>query len=217
MTLSATARTTIKRGAKRAVLDRQAMYDFLDRSLIVHVAYTEPNGNSRVIPTAQWRVDDHLYIHGSSASRTIRTLASGVEACLCVTLLDGFVFARSGFHHSINFRSAIIYAKGHLIADPEAKLEHLRIFTEKVSPGRWDKIRATSERELKGTGIVGFSLAEASFKVRQAPPQDDPEDVDFPVWAGVVPLQYSFGEPQQDPQQTVEYVPAEVNPKLYSR
>lgn len=217
MTLSNTARTTIKRGAKRAVFDRAAMYQFLDASLIAHVAYLDENQAPAMIPTAHWRLDDHLYIHGSSASRTIRRLSEGAEACICITLLDGFVFARSGFHHSVNFRSAMIYAKGHAITDPALKLDHLERFTEKVSPGRWAQVRETSASELKGTGIVGFSLAEASFKVRQAPPQDDPADQNFPVWAGVIPLDYKLGDPIQDPQQTEPYDPAKVNPKLFVR
>jgi nitroimidazol reductase NimA-like FMN-containing flavoprotein (pyridoxamine 5'-phosphate oxidase superfamily) len=197
-------------------MEREAMYAFLDRSLIVHVAYPTENGETRVIPTAFWRVNDHLYIHGSAASGTIRQLAKGVEASLCVSMHDGFVFARSGFHHSVNFRCAMVYAKGTLIDNPALKLEHLRIFMEKIAPGRWEQLRETTDGELKGTAIISFPLEEASYKVRAAPPRDEPSDADFPVWAGLVPVEYSLGEPEQDPQQSKPFQPPVLNELLYT-
>ena len=151
-----------------------------------------------MIPTAHWRVGERIYIHGASKNRILGAIAEGAEACLCITHLDGLVMARSAFHHSANYRSVVIYGKGEVVSDDEGKMEHSRLFMEKLEPGRWDTIREPNTQELKATMFLGFDLNEVSAKVRAGDPVDDDEDYSLPVWAGVLPCQNVWGTPIDD-------------------
>jgi uncharacterized protein len=190
-----TERTRVRRNPKRGTYDRAAIDAILDESLIAHVAFVH-DGRPAVIPTLIARDGDDLLIHGSSASRTLRALQAGTEACVEATLIDGLVLARSAFHHSINYRSAILY--GTLREAPD-KARTLEIFTDKLIPGRWEHVRRPTEQELKGTAALALRIEEGSAKVRTGPPVDDDEDYALDAWAGVVPLRTVVGAPEPDP------------------
>lgn len=194
-----TDRTTLKRAHERGSYDRATVHAILDEALICNVAFLH-DGAPAVIPTAHWRDGDVLYIHGSSASRAIRALEGGSPACIAVTLTDGLVLARSGYNHSIDYRSVVIYGTARKLADEAEKLAALKIFMEKIAPGRWDELRAPNEQEMKATTVLAFDLIEVSAKIRDKGVEDDPEDMDERVWAGVVPVRRTFGSPEQDPQ-----------------
>jgi nitroimidazol reductase NimA-like FMN-containing flavoprotein (pyridoxamine 5'-phosphate oxidase superfamily) len=199
MHLSKTKRTTLKRLAKRGVYDRNSIYEILDEGFICHVGFAVEDGKPVVIPTGYARVENRLYIHGSQASRMLRTLSEGVDVCITVTLIDGLVLARSAFHHSVNYRSVVIFGRASLVDDPETKLAALFAFSEHVIPGRWDDVRAPTPEELKATSVLSLELHEASAKVRTGPPLDDEDDYSLPVWAGVIPLRLAAGAPINDP------------------
>jgi nitroimidazol reductase NimA-like FMN-containing flavoprotein (pyridoxamine 5'-phosphate oxidase superfamily) len=194
-----TDRTQLVREANRAVYDRDVIYKILDEAFVCHVGFSV-EGQPFVIPTMFARVGDHIYFHGSAASRMLRTLSEGVRVCVTVTLLDGLVLARSAFHHSMNYRSVVILGRAQLVEDPDEKLRALEAFTNHIVPGRWPHLRAIRDSELKPTAVLALSLDEASAKIRTGPPKDEPEDYDFPVWAGVLPLHLQPGEPVPDPQ-----------------
>ncbi|MGB3654081.1 MAG: pyridoxamine 5'-phosphate oxidase family protein [Rivularia sp. (in: cyanobacteria)] len=191
--LTPTQRSKIKRVPKRANYETQVIYNILDEALICHVGFTA-NNQPFVIPTAYGRVDDKLYIHGSPASRMLRNLTQGIEVCVTVTLLDGLVLARSAFHHSMNYRSVVIFGTATLVTDTEEKTEALRAFTEHVIPQRWQEVRQPNKQELQGTMVLSLPLTEASAKVRTGNPVDDEADYNLPVWAGVLPLQRVAGK-----------------------
>ena len=193
-----TERTTLKRLPKRGVYDREIVYGILDEGFVCHVGFAV-DGQPFVIPTGYARVEDQLYIHGSQVSRMLRTLAGGIDVCVTVTLVDGLVLARSAFHHSINYRSVVIFGNATLVEDRAAKLAALFAFSEHVIRGRWDDVREPTEQELKATTVLSLSLAEASAKVRSGPPVDDEEDYALDVWAGVLPLKTFAGAPINDP------------------
>lgn|GEM_PF-255648 len=193
-----TDRTTLKRLPKRGVYERELVYQILDEAFLCHVGFAV-DGQPFVIPTGFGRVGDNLYIHGSQISRMLRTLAGGVDVCVTVTLLDGLVLARSAFHHSMNYRSVVVFGRAALVDEKEAKLAALRAFSEQVIPGRWDEAREPTEQELKATAVMRLPLEEASAKVRTGPPIDDEEDYELPIWAGVLPLSLVPGEPVPDP------------------
>jgi nitroimidazol reductase NimA-like FMN-containing flavoprotein (pyridoxamine 5'-phosphate oxidase superfamily) len=193
-----TERTTLKRLPKRGVYDREIVYGILDEGFICHVGFTVDN-QPFVIPTGYARVEDQLYIHGSQVSRMLRTLSEGIAVCVTVTLVDGLVLARSAFHHSINYRSVVIFGNATLVDDRSAKLAALFAFSEHVIRGRWDDVREPTEQELRATTVLSLPLAEASAKVRSGPPIDDEEDYALDVWAGVLPLKTFAGAPINDP------------------
>jgi uncharacterized protein len=197
-----TERTTVRRLAKRAAYDHETVHRILDEGIVAHVGFVA-DGLPCVIPMVYVRVNDTIFLHGSPASRLLRTLAEGVEACLTVTLIDGLVLARSAFHHSVNYRSAVVFGTAAAIEDPERKNEALRALSEHLVPGRWAEARVPSEAELKGTTVVALTVREASAKVRTGPPLDDKEDLALPVWAGVLPLRLAAGEPVADQGVTV--------------
>ncbi len=205
-----TERTTLKRLLKRGVYDRELVYGILDEGFICHVGFAV-DGRPFVIPTGYARVDDQLYIHGSQVSRMLRTLAQGVEVCITVTLVDGLVLARSAFHHSINYRSVVIFGRASIVEQREVKLAALLAFSEHVIPGRWDEVRVPYEQELKATTVLSLPLVEVSAKVRSGPPLDDEEDYALNVWAGVIPLQVVAGEPISDPR-----LPEGIEPPPYA-
>jgi nitroimidazol reductase NimA-like FMN-containing flavoprotein (pyridoxamine 5'-phosphate oxidase superfamily) len=196
-----TERTTVKRLPKRASYDRDAVYAILDEALLCHVGFVV-NGSPVVIPTIHWRHDDTLYFHGSAASRMLRTLRDGVEACVTVTLLDGLVLARSAFHHSMNYRSVVVFGTATEVTDGDEKVRALDALVEHVVRGRSAAVRAPNESELRQTLLLALPIEEASAKIRTGPPIDDDEDYLLPVWAGVIPAALAFGSPIADERST---------------
>jgi len=194
---TATERTQVRRLAKRAAYDRDTVYRILDEGLVCHIGFVA-EGKPVVIPIGYGRKGDTLYIHGSPASRMLRALGDGADVCVTVTLVDGLVLARSAFHHSMNYRSVVIFGKATLVEDPVAKWDALQAFTEHVAPGRWQEIRQPSEKEMRSTTVLAIPLEEVSAKVRTGPPLDDEEDYALPVWAGVLPLELEPRAPLPD-------------------
>lgn len=196
--LNPTERTTLERLPKRGVYERAAIHAILDEALWCHVGFVAA-GQPYVIPTIHARVGERLYVHGSAASRMLRTLGAGVPVCVTVSLLDGLVLARSAFHHSMNYRSVVVLGTAHEVTAREEKVEALEAIVEHVVPGRDADARGPNELELKATTVLRLPLAEASAKVRTGPPLDDEEDYALPCWAGVLPLRLMAGEAQADP------------------
>ena len=196
--LTPTERTRVRRLPKRASYDRDAVYKILDEGLICHVGFTA-EGKPVVIPTGYGRAGDRLYIHGSAASRMLRALEQGIDVCVTVTLIDGLVLARSAFHHSMNYRSVVLFGRASLVEDRDEKIEALRALSDHIIPERWRDVRPPTEAELKATTVLHLPIAEASAKVRTGPPIDDEEDYQMGVWAGVLPLRLVAGAPTADP------------------
>jgi hypothetical protein len=210
MNFPQTQRTTLNRLPKRGVYDRELVYRILDEGFICHVSFVV-DGQPFVIPTGYARIADQLYIHGSQVSRMLRTLAQGIDVCIAVTLVDGIVLARSAFHHSINYRSVVIFGCAAMVEEKQAKLAALFAFSEHVIPGRWNDVRKPTEQELKATTVLSLPLLEVSAKVRTGPPIDDEEDYALNVWAGVLPLRMIAGEPIDDPR-----LPETIEPPTYT-
>ena len=209
-----TAKTKIKRLPKRGNYDRESIYRIIDEALICHVGFTmdcEPY----VIPTAIARVDNDIYIHGSRVSRMLKHLVQGEPVCIVVTQLDGLVLARSGFHHSMNYRSVVVFGNGVPVVGPE-KRKILDTFVDKLIPGRLADIRPINRKELAATTVIKFELNEVSAKIRSGPPVDDMEDYDLPIWAGELPLGMKTGKPVTDPDMRME-VPVPAYVKRYKR
>jgi uncharacterized protein len=192
-----TARTRVVREAHRGVYERAAAYEILDEGFICHVGFVV-DGQPFVIPTGYGRTGDNLYIHGSAASRMLRNLDKGVPVCITVTLLDGLVLARSIFNHSMNYRSVMVLGTAVAVRDEQEKSEALRLLSEHILPGRWAESRLPNEKELKQTLVLRLPIEEFSAKVRKGPPIDDEEDLSFPTWAGVIPLDVVAGQPIND-------------------
>jgi len=193
-----TERTRVRRIPERGVYERSEIDAILDEALICHLAYVK-DGEPRVIPTIHARVGDTLYVHGSNASRTLRSTKGGAPVAAEVTLLDGLVLARSAFHHSMNYRSVVVYGRAREVTDPAEKFDAQRALVEHVVRGRAADARLPNQRELDQTTILAIPLDEASAKVRSGPPKDEEEDLALPVWAGVLPLRTVPGEPEPDP------------------
>ncbi|HEX6347529.1 pyridoxamine 5'-phosphate oxidase family protein [Umezawaea sp.] len=199
MTLSTTPRSTVKRGKKRAVTERSALHEVLDAGLVCHLAVVV-DGAPVVLPTGYGRDGDTLYLHGSTGARTLREAGAGVPVSVAVTLLDGIVYARSVFDHSMNYRCAVVHGTAVPVLDPEAKAHALRVLTEHLSPGSWDYARRPSPKELAATAVLALDLAEASVKIRTGPPSDEEEDVATSrAWAGVLPVRTAYGPPEPCP------------------
>ncbi len=192
-----TPRTTVKRLPKRGTYDRDTVHAILDEALICHLGFVH-DGQPYVIPTGFARDGDTLYVHGSPASRMLRTLSTGVPVCVTVTLLDGMVVARSAFHSSMNYRSVVVLGTATPVTDRPRKLHAMRALVDTLIPGRWDDLRPISEKELKATLVLEIPLREASAKVRTGGPNDDEEDYALPIWAGVVPLAQEPSPPIPD-------------------
>ena len=203
MTFPQTDRTKLKRLPKRGHFDRETVYSILDEGFICHVGFAV-DGQPFVIPTGYARVDDQLYVHGSQASRMLRNLAEGMDACVTVTIIDGLVLARSAFHHSMNYRSVLVFGRATLVNDSEEKYAALVALSEHIVPGRWADVREPNEQEMKLTTVLRLPLTEASAKIRTGPPLDDEEDYALPMWAGVIPLKLVAGEPVNDPRLSAE-------------
>ena len=188
-------RVRVRRLHDKAAYDRAAVDAILDEALVAHVGFAH-DGQPFVIPTLHARIGDAVYVHGSSASRTLRTLGGTVPVCITVTLLDGIVFARSMFEMSVNYRSVVILGEARAVTEPDQKLEALRAFSEQVLPGRWDEARKPTRQELKATAILALPLDEASAKISTGGPDDgESEDAALDVWAGHVPIRLVAGEP----------------------
>jgi len=198
MTFLQTDRTTLKRLPKRGHFDREIINSILDEGFICHVGFVV-DGQPFVIPTGYARIDDQLFIHGSQASRMLKNLSQGIDVCVTVTLVDGLVLARSAFHHSINYRSVVVFGTARLLNDREEKIAALLALSEHFIKGRWDDVREPTEQELKATSVLAMKLEEASAKIRTGPPLDDEEDYSLPIWAGVIPLKMVASEPISDP------------------
>jgi nitroimidazol reductase NimA-like FMN-containing flavoprotein (pyridoxamine 5'-phosphate oxidase superfamily)/GNAT superfamily N-acetyltransferase len=209
-----TPRTIVNRMRKRASYDREIIHAILDRSLVCHVGVVV-DGAPRVLPTLHARIEDSVFVHGAVSNKMIRTAAEGVEICLTATLIDGLVMARSAFHHSVEYRSAIIFGVAHEVAEPVRKLAAMRALVEHIGPGQWDRIRRPNPKELAATSILELPINEASAKVRSDGVVDDEEDYTLPIWAGVIPLRTQALTPMADsrltgglamPQNISEYV-----------
>jgi len=198
VSLSPTRRSTPTRLRERASTDRADLYAVLDEGLVCHVGVVR-DGAPVVLPTGYGRIDDTVYVHGSTGAGWLR-VADGAPICLTVTHVDGVVYARSVFHHSMNYRSAVVHGRARLVTDDAERLAGLRAVTEHVAPGSWDHARLPTRKELAATALLALDLIEASLKVRTGPPGDDDEDVEAGGrWAGVVPLSATFGAPQPCP------------------
>jgi nitroimidazol reductase NimA-like FMN-containing flavoprotein (pyridoxamine 5'-phosphate oxidase superfamily) len=193
-----TARSKVRRLHERGRYDRDAVFAILDATLFCHIGYVI-DGQPYVTPTGYWRVGDRLYWHGSSASRMLRAQSAGIPVCFTVMIVDGLVLARSGFHHSVNYRSVMAFGEASKLEDPEEKRTALNSYIERFLPNRNRELRPITGQELKATTVLGMTIEEASAKIRTGPPKDDEEDYDLPVWAGVVPIRQVFGEPVPDP------------------
>ena len=192
-----TDKTKVRRLPKRGVYDRTVINNILDVALVCHVGFVV-DGQPYVIPTGFARVGDDLYIHGSSASRMLRSIAGGIDVCVTVTLLDGLVLARSALNHSMNYRSVVILGRATLVDDADEKTAALEAFSEHIMPGRWAEVRWPTDLELRATTVLRLPIDEASAKVRTGDPVDDDEDHLLDVWAGVLPLYLTAGRPVAD-------------------
>lgn len=194
--LSPTDRSTIRRNAKRARTDRDDLHEVLDTGLICHLGL-EIDGGPRVVPTGYGRDGETLYLHGSSGARSLREGGTGTEICVTVTHLDGIVYARSLFHHSVNYRSAMIHGRAREVTDAAEKWHGLRVISEQLAPGSWDHARQPDKKELAATAVLALDLTEAAVKIRTGGPGDDPGDIEAnQAWAGVLPLWTAWGEPE---------------------
>src|ERR1700746_685735 len=198
-TFTPTERTQVKRLPKRGAYDRETVFKILDEAFVCHVGFVV-DGQPFVIPTNFGRSGETLYLHGSAASRMLRTRTQGIPVCVAVPLTDGLVLARSAFHPSVNYRSVVVLGTARLVEDPAEKMEALRVFTEHVMKGRWDDVRLPTEQEMKATTVLAIPLEEVSAKVRTGGPVDDEADYSLPVWAGVLPLETVAKEPVPDAQ-----------------
>jgi len=189
-----TQHTTVKRHPERGVYDRATIDSILDEALICHLGFVA-DGRPFVIPTIHARDGDTLYVHGSPGSRMLRTAKEDMDICVTVTLLDGLVLARSVYNHSMNYRSAVVLGRARELTDVDEKLRAMECVVEHVVPGRWDDARQPNDGEIKGTTILALPLDEASAKIRSGPPTDDDADLEFPVWAGVIPLRLTPSDP----------------------
>ena len=193
---SPSARTRVLRRPQRAAYDLASVAAIVDAGLLCTVAF-QWEGSVHAIPTLHWREGDHLYLHAAKASRLGQALLAG-EACVSIALADGLVLARSAMHHSLNYRSVVIYGRFEAVTEPEEKHRALRACIEGLYPGRWEELRPMTAKEVNATAVLRLSLAEASAKVRQGGPKDDAEDLAWPAWAGVIPLQRRQGEPEME-------------------
>jgi uncharacterized protein len=189
-------RTRVRRLPERGAYDRATIDAILDAMPVAHVGYLL-GGQPFVTPTLQWREGDHVYWHGSTASRMLRTI-DGAPVCVTVTCIDAMVLARSAFHHSVNYRSVMLLGQAQVVTDPAEKEARLRAFVEGQFPGRWDMLRPVTAQELKATSVLSIPIDEASAKIRSGPPKDDEEDKSLDIWAGLVPVRYQVFPPIPD-------------------
>lgn len=193
------SRSEIRRKPERGAYDVETVNAILDEALICHVGFIAEDGYPVVIPTIHARQGTTLYLHGSPASRMLRSIKNGADVCVTVTIVDGLVLARSVFHHSMNYRSVVVFGQPREVTDREEKMRALEAVTEHVARGRWADARQPNETELNGTTVLAVDMEETSAKIRSGPPGDDEEDYALPIWAGVVPVSTTFGDAVEDP------------------
>lgn len=193
-----TARSKLRRLPKRGHYDRATLYAILDAAFVCHLGYAI-GGQPYVTPTAYWREGGAVYWHGSAKSRMLLAQEKSPQVCLTVTILDGLVVARSGFHMSVNYRSAMLFGRPRKVENPEEKIQKMTAFVERLYPGRWQALRPVTRQELKAVTVLGMEIEEASAKIRSGPPIDDEADYALPIWAGVVPLGIRAGRIEDDP------------------
>jgi len=210
-----TDRTRIKRIPKRGHYDRETIYQILDEALICHVGFAEKK-QPYVIPINFARVGDAIVLHGAKASRLLKHVEAGHPVCVEATIVDGLVLARSVFHHSVNYRSVVLFGAGRTVEDEREKLAALEAITEHLIPGRWREARRPNRRELNATSVVSIKIDQASAKVRSGPPGDDPKDYALPVWAGLLPMQERPLSPVRDELMTQD-IPVPGYISKYSR
>jgi uncharacterized protein len=195
--LSPTARSTVGRYNNRAAQDRQALYDVLDAGLVCHVGFNTDDGPI-VLPSVYGREGDTLYMHASSGARSARIFAEGAPVCVTVTHLDAIVYARSVYHNSVNYRSAVVHGTGRLLRDEHEKRHGMRVLAEHLAPGAWSYGPEPDRKELARTAVMTVDLTEASVKARNAPPNDHADEIDLDKWAGLLPVHMHFGSPQPE-------------------
>lgn len=207
----------VRRLPQRGAYDAATIYAIVDEALICHVGFVQ-EGQPFVIPTIHARDGDTIYLHGAKASRLLEHAQRGEMLCLTVTLLDGIVAARSAFHSSMNYRSAVLFGRGHLVEEAAEKLHALEVITEHVLPGRWAEVRPITQKEIDAGSVVAVAIESASAKVRSGPPNDDEEDYALPIWAGVLPIRQEFLPPVADPKAVAEVpVPPSIQQARRSR
>ncbi|MGK7389912.1 MAG: pyridoxamine 5'-phosphate oxidase family protein [Candidatus Cyclobacteriaceae bacterium M2_1C_046] len=190
-------RNKVKRIPKRGHYDQETLYNILDAGFVCHVGFIQ-NNQPFVIPTLYGRIDDKLYIHGASTSRMLKELEKGLDVCLTVTHVDALVLARSAFHHSMNYRSAMVFGKAYIAEEPE-KSQALKAISDNIIAGRWEEVREPSAKELKATTVLRLEIEQVSSKVRTGPPGDDEPDYELPIWAGLLNFETSVKEIITDP------------------
>ncbi len=188
----------VNRIPERGFYGPETIYKIIDEALYCHISFIQ-DGHPFIIPTIHARIDDYLVFHGAKASRLLKQISSGEEIAVAITILDGLVLARSVYHHSMNYRSVVIFGRGKLIENKSEKLNALEAITNHLIPGRWNDVKKPSEKELNATSIVSLKIDEASAKIRTGESQDEKEDYDLPVWAGVIPFSKKFEQPIEDP------------------
>lgn len=194
--LEVTDRSRLRRAHQRGYFDRKTINAILDAQPMCSVGYVI-DGAPYVTPTLQWREGNHVYWHGSSASRALRS-SKGANVCLSVAILDGFVLARSGMHHSVNSRSVTLFGRAFKVEDPEEKHRKLGRFVNSLFPGRYETLRPDHEQDLKATMVLGMEISEGSAKMRSGGPMDEEADYELPIWAGVIPVSVQIGAPVPD-------------------
>ena len=191
-----TNRNKVKRIPDRGKYDKKTLYEILDAGFVCHMGFSV-DGQPFVIPTLYGRLDDMIYVHGASTSRMLQNLQEGIPVCLNVTHVDGLVLARSAFHHSMNYRSAMVFGTAKLVS-ADKKENALRVISENIIKGRWDEVRGPNDKELKATSVLAVAIEQASSKIRTGPPSDDKEDYELEIWAGELPASLVFGDPIAD-------------------
>lgn len=189
-------RTRVRRLAERAHYDQKTLYEIIDAAYLCNIAFNDGE-STHCIPTACWRQEDYLYVHGSNGSRLTKVLTAGTQVSIAITHLDGLVLARSAFNHTMNYRSAVIYGTFEIVNGSQQKMAALDTFMDKIAAGRKHEARPGDANELAATSVLRISLAEAASKINNTGPEDKPEDLDLPVWAGVLPMSVKYGEPIQ--------------------
>ncbi len=196
-TFEVTSQNRVVRVPNRGAYDKEMIYQIIDDAMICHVGLIQ-DGKPVVIPTLHARDGDNVLLHGATTSRLLKYAQSGQDICVTITLVDGLVLARSVMHHSMNYRSVVVFGKGYLVSDPDEKLAAMKAFTERLIPGRWADARQPNEKEMKATSIVAIPMTSASAKVRTGGPVDDEEDYSLPIWAGVLPMKENMIDPIDD-------------------
>jgi uncharacterized protein len=198
MNFKKTGRSKINRVPSRGYYDKKTIYQIIDESKYCHISFIQGK-QPFIIPTIHARIKDRLFFHGSKTSRLLNHIANGNQVCIAMTIVDGFVLARSVVHHSMNYRSVILFGKGERIKDSKMKLEAFKAMSNHLLPGRWEDARQPNEREINSTAVVAVKIDEASAKIRTGPPLDEEEDYKLSVWAGVLPVSKGFDKPVRDP------------------